>query len=352
VFPGSAAADAGFARGDEILAIGDTPDALVLVTTLVSGATTIDDALARVSSAFGPSTAGVTRSFEAMPAGGTAAVLRTATKRTYSLDPVPQGAVLIPQGTGVPPVGYVALRTFITPAEPLLTEVFGQFVAAGVQDVIVDLRYNGGGRITTADVLANLLGGARSASDIELQIQYNPYHANANATWTFAPVAQSVAPLRIAFITTGATASASELVANAMEGWMHADVALVGAKTYGKPVGQLSFQLTGCDSVVAIIGFRIVNREGDGDYYDGLPDAGGNFSGPLCAAADDLGHAQWDPAEASTATALQWLATGVCPPPPAAAAPGATALRAARGPDAYPESPAPDLAQRHVRGLF
>ncbi len=140
---------------------------------------------------------------------------------------------------------------------------------------------------------------------------------------------------------------------NVLEAWKHADVALVGAKTYGKPVGQRGFVLQQCDTAVYLISFRLVNAEGDGGYYDGLPDAAGNFSGPLCAAPDDLAQALGDPAEASTAAALQWLATGTCPAPAAAKPSGPTAaLKMGAGPDAYPEAPAPDEAQRHVRGLF
>jgi C-terminal processing protease CtpA/Prc len=349
VFPGSAAADAGFVRGDELLAIGETPDTLVDVPTLIAAGT--------LGAALGPSTAGVTRTFRVLPLGGTDpvadAVLRTATKRTYALDPVPAGAVLIPQGAGVPPVGYVALRTFITPAEPLLQDAFLQFQQAGVQEVVVDLRYNGGGLITTAYLLANLLGGGRSTANAMFRLENNALHASEDSTVAFDPPPQAIAPSRIAFITTGASASASELVPNVHEAYLGTSVALVGAKTYGKPVGQRGFVDRGCDLAVYLVAFRIANAQGDGGYYDGLPDAAGKFSGPLCAAPDDLTRPQWDPAEASTAAALEWLATGACPAPVAAKPSGpAAAPRAATLPDAYPEAPAPDEAQRNVRGLF
>jgi carboxyl-terminal processing protease len=352
-FPASAAADAGFARGDEILAIGDVPTALVDVPTIVAGATTIDEARARISSALGPSDAGLSRTLRVLTLGG-ATEVRTMTKRPYALDPVPQGWSVI-RPAGAAPVGYVALRTFISPADPLLQDVFAQFQAAGVQDVIVDLRYNGGGLISTAEVLANLLAGDRTATDVMYHFEYNALHAAESIAQPFAPAAQSIPATRVAFITTGASASASEIVPNVLEPYRTDNIALVGARTYGKPVGQAGFAFYQCDLAVYLIAFRVTNMENEGGYYEGLPDANGNFSGPLCAADDDLTHATSDPAEASTAAALQWLATGTCPAPAAAAtASGRAAALKAAGPvpDAYPEATAPDEAQRNVRGLF
>jgi C-terminal processing protease CtpA/Prc len=341
VFPGSAAAAAGFARGDELLAVGETAGTLVDVPTLLGAGT--------FGAALGPATAGVTRVLQVRTLAG-ATEVRTVTKRTYALDPVPDWTV-VPRD-GLPPAGYVALRTFIGPADALLAEAFAAFEAQGVGDVVVDLRYNGGGLISTAQHLANLLGGGLSGS-VMFDVRNNALHPELDARVLFGPTEGAVAPFRVAFVTTGASASASELVPNVLEAHRHAEVGLVGAKTYGKPVGQRGFGFQGCETVVYLVSLRLVNAEGDGDYFDGLPDAAGDFSGPLCAAEDDLGRAQSDPAEASTSAALQWLATGTCPAP-AAAKGGAAALpsRAAPEADAYPEAPEPSVAQRHVRGLF
>jgi len=343
VFPGSAADDAGFLRGDEILAIGETADTLVAVPAL----------LGALGAAFGPSTAGVTRVFEVQTLAP-ATEVRTVTKRTYGLDPVPAWTVIDRTAAGLPPAGYVSLRTFIGPADDLLSEAFAQLAAAGVGDVVVDLRYNGGGYISTAQVLANLLGGGL-AGDVMFELQNNALHSDSDATALFAPPVSN--PFgRIAFITTEDSASASELVPNVLEAWKHADVALVGARTYGKPVGQRGFVIRGCDTLVYLVSLRLVNAEGDGAYYDGLPDVPASglpaFSGQLCPADDDLTQPPGDPAEASTDAALQWLATGICPTPVAKATKPTSAAKAGPAPDAHPEAPDPDLAQRHVRGLF
>ncbi|HEX9049402.1 MAG TPA: S41 family peptidase [Anaeromyxobacter sp.] len=353
VFPGSPASSASFARGDEILAIGDTPATLVDVPTLVAGAATIDDARAAVSSAIGPSTAGLSRSFQVLPLGASTSVLRTMTKDGYLLDPVPAGWTVF-DPAGPTPIGYVALRTFIGTAQIPLQNVFAQFQQQNVHDVIVDLRYNGGGLISIAELLADLLGGARSTSDVMYHVSFNAQHASSAETVFFAPQAQSTQAMRVAFITTGATASASELVANVLEPYLTGNIALVGARTYGKPVGQAGFAFYQCDLAVYLIALSLTNADGEGGYFDGLPDASGNFSGPLCAAPDDLTHLQSDPAEASTAAAIAWMTTGTCPAPAVAAkASGPSVLKAAAPvPDAYPDAIAPDEAQRNVRGLF
>lgn len=328
VIGGSAAAGAGFVRGDEILAIGETAAALVPVANLIADGT--------LSQAYGPSSAGVTRVFEVRTQAGVTEQ-RTVTKRAYSLDPVPAVAIL--PRTGLPPAGYLAVRSFIGTAEAPLRQAFADFQAAGATDVVVDLRYNGGGLVSLAELLADLLGGAQ-AGKLMYSMQFNARHASSGTTSFFSAVAGAMSPARIAFITTGATASASELVPNALD--PYASVALVGGQTYGKPVGQISFQDPSCDLALFLISFRLVNSAGDADYYAGLPDAA--FRGPLCPAADDLAQPQQSPLEASTATALYWLENGTCPPPPVAAR--------AVPPSTFPRPAHPTPAQVDMPGLF
>ena len=112
--------------------------------------------------------------------------------------------------------------------------------------------------------------------------------------------------MRIAFITTGLTASASEIVINSLAPW--AEVAIVGDDTLGKPVGQTAFDLSGCDLRLRLIAFQFNNADGQGEYYEGLA----STLPFACRAEDDLAHAPGDPAEASTGEALAWLGTGAC----------------------------------------
>jgi C-terminal processing protease CtpA/Prc len=297
VYPASAAFDAGFARGDEVLAIGTSPSTLVAVTTLAATPTGISDAL-------GPATEGVTRSFRVRTVAG-ATVERTATKRTFSLDPVPPD-LLIPR-TGNTPIGYLNLRSFISPADSRLRAAFGRFKAANVQDVIIDLRYNGGGLVSTAEILGSLLAGGNPAQ-VLYSTRLNSRKASQQETVRMLAEANAIPGLRIAFLATGASASASELVINSLT--PYADVVIVGASTFGKPVGQFGFDLSSCDIRLRLVTFLSVNRLGFGEYYEGLPDA--NFTDAFCAAPDDLTRAQGDALEAMTGEALFWLNNGRC----------------------------------------
>jgi hypothetical protein len=329
VVGGSAAADAGFVRGDEILSIGPDAGSLVPAADLIAAGTLGD--------AFGPSTAGVSRTFEVRtPAGAT--VQRTMAKRLYSLDPV--AWAILPRDPA-PPAGWLGLRTFVSTAEAPLRAAFAAFQAAGATDVVVDVRYNGGGLVSTAELLADLLGGGQAGKAMYQQ-RYNARYASQDASASFSAEPAAVAPARVAFVTTGATASASEMVPNVLDPYL--SVALVGAQTYGKPVGQFVITDSQCDSALLLVGFRLANASGNTDYFAGLPDPPG-FQGPLCPAEDDLTRAQGDPLEASTAAALHWLQNGTCPPPPPAAPLAARA-------QAHPRPSRPSTAQVEMPGLY
>jgi carboxyl-terminal processing protease len=335
VYTASAADLAGFKRGDEIVAIG-AADPLTPVSTLIANDT--------VGDALGPATAGITRQFDVLPADGSPQARRTMTKGTYGLDPVPQWKVFDRTLQGLPPAGYVALRSFITPAEARLQQAFTDFQAAGVKDVIVDLRYDGGGRIDTGGLLANLLGGAFVGKPM-FAIDYNLFHQASSAVDSFAAVAGALSPDHVAFLVSGATASASELVPNALAPYL--PVLLVGHQTYGKPVGQVGVQDSQCGLVVNLVSFRLSNSAGKGGYYAGLPYTG--FPGCSVPADDDLTKDTWDQTEGQTAAALAMLQTlasgGTCPAAP-------TPLAVSASADGYPAAVQPSEAQRNVHGLF
>jgi C-terminal processing protease CtpA/Prc len=315
---------AGFHRGDEVLAIGPDPDHLVSVQTLA--------AQGLVSAAFGPPTVGLQRSFRVQPFDGGDPEIRTMQKALITLDPVP---IVIPQDGG-DPIGYVALESFITPADRQLRDAFAAFQAQGIHDVIVDLRYNGGGLIDVAQVLASLLAEGH-AGDPMFTFQFNAKHSDQNQTVDFGSESDAIAANRIAFIATDATASASELTINSLE--PYADVAIIGGQTFGKPVGQSGFEMQPCGILLRLIAFQTVNANGEGGYFNGLPDA--QFSGAFCAADDDLLHDRGDPAEDSTGTALSWIMNGTCP----------ASAKAFTKP-LFPRSERPTLLQDNQPGSF
>jgi len=241
-----------------------------------------------------------TVTFEMRPVTGSDYTV-SITQDIVTIDPVPRTRI-IPNASGGN-VGYLELATFISTADDKFTEVFGEFVAAGVDDVIVDLRYNGGGLVSTAQLLGDFLGGFANAGLPFSHTQFNADRAPANnSTDLFqSPPGATVNTSRLVIIATLGTASASELVTNSMEPYV--DVWIVGDRTFGKPVGQVGLDF--CDKRMRPTSFETVNADFEGDYFDGLP--------VDCAASDDLNIAVGDDADPNMIAAMEYLNTGGCP---------------------------------------
>ncbi len=223
------------------------------------------------------------------------------TQDIVTIDPVPKKRI-IPNASGGN-VGYMELATFISTADPVFSTVFGEFVAAGVDDVIIDLRYNGGGLVSTAQLLGDFLGGFANAGLPFSHTQFNADRAPANnSTDLFqSPPGATVNTSRLVIIATQGTASASELVTNSMESYV--DVWIVGDRTFGKPVGQIGLDF--CDKRMRPTSFETVNADLVGDYFDGLP--------VDCAAPDDLSIEVGVDADPNIIAAMEYLNTGGCP---------------------------------------
>lgn len=315
VFEGSAAADAGLLRGDELLAVGTSAATLQPVATLLATA-------GGLTNAFGPSTSGTARTLRWRTAAG-AEITREIIKRNYTITPVPQAQVRLIQRPGQSPVGHLTLRSFISTADAQLRTAFATFRQNNVRDLIIDLRYNGGGLVSTAELLLNLLAGSQ-ANQVAYETRFNPAKTSNQQTVRLQTLAETLPTLRIAFVTTGLSASASELVINSMV--PYAQVAIVGGRTSGKPVGQFAFDIPACDLRLRLVTFKTVNRNGSGDYFTGLPYAPyTSAGGTACSASDDLTRLPGDSAESMTSAALAWLDGGTCAVPIAGGAATATA---------------------------
>lgn len=283
VFDGSPAAEAGLDRGARIDAI----DGRDVASLIASGA---------IDGAFGPAEDGLAVTLRFTPLGG-ASRLAELRKRAVTIPTVSLTRVFDVAGRRV---GYVFFRNFVRPSVAALDEAFAALRTAGVTELVLDLRYNGGGLVDVAVHLASLIGGAPVRDQVFAESRHNDRNRRLDAVLRFTSPARALALGRLVVVATPASASASELVINGLRPFL--PVTLVGGRTFGKPVGQYVFPF--CDKVLAPVAFSMVNADGQGDYFDGMP--------VDCPAGDDVEHALGDPAEASLAEALHVVATGAC----------------------------------------
>jgi len=217
-----------------------------------------------------------------------------------TIDPVPQYRII--DAGGGRNVGYIELASFISTANIQMDAAFAQFNSAGVNEVIIDLRYNGGGLVSTANLLGDFFGGDVAENLVFSKAVFNELRAPANNTTTFFDrLGNSVSLSRLVVIATDRTASASELVINGMD--PHVEVTIVGANTFGKPVGQVGLEF--CAQILRPTAFQTTNANDFGDYFDGLP--------VDCPAADDLNVEVGVDTDPNMVAALGFLATGSCP---------------------------------------
>ena len=301
VDPRSPAAFAGVARGDRVLSVNGRP-----VSELIS---------AGDFSALTASDTGQTLRLELSGTGGTRAVsLQSA---SYDLVPVPaQQVVTSPGGRRV---GYVMVKDMISQAVAPATEAFASFRSAGVTELVVDLRYNGGGYVSVARDIASLVGGTRSAGRTYASLIYNSKRAaENNSSYSFNDPPQALGLQRVYILAGERTCSASEQLANGLRPFVN--VVMVGDTTCGKPVGFMPHD-DFCGNVYNVVNFETVNASGEGRYFDGLR--------PTCAVAEDWSMPLGSTTEPLLATALRHADGGSCAAPVASRQ---RALSAAGGP--------------------
>ena len=232
------------------------------------------------------------------------------TKDIVTINPIPQYRI-IDMGPGELPVGYMEFATFISTADPVFNTVFAGFIAAGVEDVIIDMRYNGGGLVSTANLLGNYLGGFANDGQIFSNTEFNADRAAANNSIDYiSRLGSSIDINRLIVVASSArTASASELVINGLDPLVNGGVYIVGENTFGKPVGQVGVEF--CDKILRPTSFKKSNAAGFGDYFDGLP--------VDCPATDDLSIATGADNDPNIIAALSFVTGTGCP---VVAAPG------------------------------
>lgn len=227
-------------------------------------------------------------------------------KAIYNIRPILSHQIF---DAGSEKVGYFALNVFVSNQliRNQVDNIMSQFAAAGVKKLIIDLRYNGGGDVATANYISNLV--APVSANNQLMNQYvinNTLWAEGWGHFIFYPEyfykTNTLSPDRIYFLVTNGTASASELLINNLTPYM--DVKLIGdGNTYGKPVGYFGWDIMGVD--LYAVSFQTLNANNYGDFYNGMPVH--QYS------HDGLNRDFGDPTEAMTAQALYHVQHGSFP---------------------------------------
>ncbi|HXI87417.1 MAG TPA: S41 family peptidase, partial [Parvularculaceae bacterium] len=200
-----------------------------------------------------PATAGETHTFEVQDPGAASSRTITMTSANLAFSAVNRTSII---NTATGDVGYILLNTFNTFAsEKEISDAITAMKNAGVSDLIIDLRYNGGGFLAVASELSfEVAGSAQTSGKIFEALRFNadagntnPVTGGANTPTPFFSRAQgfslpagtalnSLNLPRVFILSTGGTCSASEAVINGLRG-IGVAVDLIGSTTCGKPYG-------------------------------------------------------------------------------------------------------------------
>ena len=286
VEPASDAAARGVVRGDRVLAINGRSAADIIAA---------DDLSVLIAQR-----AGEQLTLQLRNSGGDRSVTLTATE--FPLTPVSTSAVVTsPLGRKL---GYVHVKDMISQAGAPLETAFAQFRVAGVDEIVLDLRYNGGGLVSTANRLASYVAGNRGTGFTFADLLYNDKRAAAhNQSYRFESLASAAGVARVFVLAGPRTCSASEQVINGLRGIGIAVVA-IGDTTCGKPVGFLP-QSNGCGTTYSVVNFESVNARFEGRYFDGFA--------ATCPVAEDFSRPFGAPDEPLLAAARQFADSGSCP---------------------------------------
>ena len=257
---------------------------------------------------------GTTANFTFTKADGSTVSLDL-TKASFTANSVLYSDVIT---NGTTKTGYLVFNQFFGQTSVTeLTNAFTDFAAKGINELIVDLRYNHGGSTSTQDALANLIVPSAATGKTMYTYIFNDSLTAGKfpllkrkagfSNVSFAPAVNTVnyqksgsvtGLSRVFFIVSSETASASELLINNLRPYM--DVKLVGDTTYGKPVGF--FPISIFNYAIYPISFKTVNSVGSAEYYDGfVPDK---------LTPDGINKNWGDVTEPSLGAALRYINTG------------------------------------------
>lgn len=172
-------------------------------------------------------------------------------------------------------VGYIMYNGFTISQEDDLKNVFTDFATQQIDELVLDLRYNPGGFLSTAQLLAGLIAGEQ-AGKVFGKIIYNEKLRNQDTTIDIIDSNIQLGLSRVFVLTTQNSASASELIINGLRPYLN--VIQIGDKTEGKDVGSRDIydyidnknKNPNHKWMLLPIMFKLYNSKGVGDYSDGL----------------------------------------------------------------------------------
>jgi carboxyl-terminal processing protease len=257
----SATLAGGLQRGDEILAINNTPVATLIAADDFS-ALTADDV-------------GQTLRLDVRRGTGvTVAVVLSAA--VFDLTPVQSGQRV--SSAGGRSIGYVFVKDMISQVASPLSSTMTSFRNQGIDELVLDLRYNGGGLVSMGGTVASYASGSTHDGKLYTQLLYNDKQSRNNQTFAFSNPGRWAGFPRVYVLTGERTCSASEQVINGLAG-VGVDVVAIGDITCGKPVGFLPDD-DGFGTTYSIVNFEGVNARNEGRYFGGLA--------ANCPVAEDL----------------------------------------------------------------
>ena len=195
--------------------------------------------------------------------------------------------------------GHLVFDQFIPPSNAELATAFAYFKQNNITDLIVDLRYNGGGDLDVLTNMASYIAGQANVNKTFLNLTFNDKNTSSNETYNLNTVSSPITLTRLIAICTRSTASASEDLLNGLKPYL--DVRTLGDTTNGKPVGMVGVSYK-TDYMFWPISFSVVNSKNEGGFYNGFA--------PMKYVPDDITHDWNDRNELCLKEAIYYLENG------------------------------------------
>lgn len=285
VYPDSPMAEAGLKRGDFIMAINDTP----LTVSINSGGYVIGgNVLDFFYTLFEPTEAGTKLDISYLTRDYTTGQLDQQTRQCsitskwMAYNPVLHHHIYSIDSHRI---GYLVYSEFEASYDDVLFDVFKEFKSESVTDLVLDLRCNGGGYVTSANLIATCIAGTACQGKVFERVRYNKSRMEELRKdyddWGFSyskydNLSTSLEAgflnlTKIYVLVSNSTASASELVINSLRG-IDIEVILIGETTNGKNVGMevVEKKIEGHQYEFAPITFQSYNAKNFTDYDQGF----------------------------------------------------------------------------------